>query len=159
LEGQLQEKDSAFQQIMDKELRAEDYLGKEEARLKKEMKLQSSELQSQIVSLKHDVEMVQGQKKREVADAENKCVQMVKCKECMIDTMTHELQTHSTDNKRRVKETTELYESKLKLKEDELFEARTEIARLRGMVDSEEDEIVEEEIDIIVERSVVTYTQ
>jgi hypothetical protein len=154
LDGLIKEKDSSIQQIMDKELRGEDYLNKEEARLKKEMKLQKSELESQITSLHHDVEMLVAQKKREVDDAESKTTTKCKVKDSMIDTLKHEIETSSADAKRRMKETTELYESKLKLKEDTLFEARTEIARLRGLLDTEEDEEVTEEIDIVVERTV-----
>jgi len=154
LEGLLSEKDGALKAITDKEMRSEEYLGKEEARLKKEMKLMKSEFQSQITSLNHDVEMLQAQKKREVDEAENRCNSKVKVKETMIETLKHELESASADAKRRVKETTDLYESKLKLKEDSVFEARTEIARLKGLIDAEEDEIVEEEIDIVVERTV-----
>merc|ERR1719456_1784722 len=98
--------------------------------------------------------MLQAQKKREVEETENRCNQKCKVKDSMIDSLKHELESASADAKRRVKETTELYESKLKLKEDTVFEARTEIARLKGLMDTEEDEIVEEEIDIVVERTV-----
>merc|ERR1719428_2593625 len=154
LEGLLAEKDGALKAITDKEMRSEEYLGKEEARLKKEMKLMKSEFQSQITSLNHDVEMLQAQKKREGDEAENRCNSKVKVKETMIETLKHELESQTADAKRRVKETTDLYESKLKLKEDSVFEARTEIARLKGLIDAEEDEIVEEEIDIVVERTV-----
>merc|ERR1711904_126820 len=102
----------------------------------------------------HDVEMLASQKKREVDDAEGKAATKCKVKDSMIDSLKRELDTNSADAKRRMKETTDLYESKLKLKEDSLFEARTEIARLRGLVDTEEDDQITEMIDIKVEHTV-----
>merc|ERR1719428_1189243 len=98
--------------------------------------------------------MLQSQKKREVEDALNTASQKCKVKDSMIDSLKHELEAATADAKLRQKETTELYESKLKLKEDTVFEARTEIARLKGLIDAEEVEIVDEEIDIVVERTV-----
>jgi len=154
LQGLLTEKDGALKAITEKEMRGEEYLNKEENRLKKEMKLMKSELESQITSLNHDVEMLQSQKKREVEDALNTASQKCKVKDSMIDSLKHELEAATADAKLRQKETTELYESKLKLKEDTVFEARTEIARLRGLIDAEEDDTVEEEIDVVVERTV-----
>merc|ERR1719428_431088 len=99
LEGLLAEKDGALKAITDKEMRSEEYLGKEEARLKKEMKLMKSEFQSQITSLNHDVEMLQAQKKREVDDALNTASQKCKVKDSMIDSLKHELEAATADAK------------------------------------------------------------
>merc|ERR1719181_1388657 len=101
------------------------------------------------------MQMLKAQKERELAEADHRTEQSKKVKDAMIDTLQHELDHRKMDERHRRKETVDLYETKLKLKEDQLFEARTELARLKGMMEGAE-EILEEDIEVSIETEVTT---
>lgn len=135
-----------------KEIRAEDFLAKQNEKLKKEVARAQQDSDDRAFKLKQEIEYADAQKKRAVEETQKSCEKRLTMKDAELATVAKELSVKQQDLKRSLAEVQRNMNQQLKMREDELLVARREIDRLQKALSEVDIEIDIVEVDVEVDR-------
>lgn len=139
--------------VLKKELRAEEWVQSQAGKAKKEAGLMKMRLEGEVDSLKHDLEMANTQKDRQISELKGLAEQKMKAKDNALASLQKETELKSSNARKHADEEIALLDGKLKRAEQDLAAAHAEVVQLKAEL--EEDEVEEEDIEITIEREIV----